>query len=67
MPTPSKKFRKILNDLKRRPEDAAEDLGVNKSIIHKILKSNGVSDLSIIEKAVKAWTVNDNLPWFNSK
>ena len=38
-----------------------------KSIIHKILKSNGVSDLSIIEKAVKAWTVNDNLPWFNSK
>ena len=58
MPTPSKKFRKILNDLKRRPEDAAADLGVNKSIIHKILKSNEVSDLSIIEKAVKAWPVN---------
>ena len=30
MLTSSKKFRKILNDLKRRPEDAAKDLGVSK-------------------------------------
>ena len=28
MPIPSKKFRKILNDLKRRPIDAAKDLNV---------------------------------------
>ena len=58
MPTPSKKFRKILNDLKRRPEDAAQDLGVNKKTIEKILKNKEITDLSIIEKAVKTWPVN---------
>ena len=32
------KFRKVLNDLKRRPEDAASDLGVSKKKIDKILE-----------------------------
>ena len=58
MPTSSKKFRKILNDLKRRPEDAAKDLGVSKKKINKILTSQKFSDLSLIEKAVKVWPVN---------
>ena len=58
MPTPSKKFRKILNDLKRRPEDAAKDLGVEKNVIEEILKNKEISDLSLIEKAVKVWPVN---------
>ena len=58
MPTSSKKFRKILNDLKRRPEDAARDLGVSKKKINKILTSQKFSDLSLIEKAVKVWPVS---------
>ena len=31
------KFKKILNDLKRRPEDAASDLGITKKEIIEIL------------------------------
>ena len=31
------KFKKILNDLKRRPEDAASDLGLTKKKILEIL------------------------------
>lgn len=58
MPTPSKKFRKILNDLKRRPVDAAKDLNVSEKKINKILKNKEITDLSIIEKAVKVWPVN---------
>ena len=58
MPTPSKKFRKILNDLKRRPIDAAKDLKVSVNKIEKILNSKEITDLSIIEKAVKVWPVN---------
>jgi hypothetical protein len=54
----SKKFRKILNDLKRRPEDAAKDLKISLSTVNKIL--NGKIDLSykIIDKAVSVWPVN---------
>ena len=58
MPLSSKKFRKILNDLKRRPEDAAKDLGISKQKINKILTSEKFTDLTIIEKAVKVWPVN---------
>ena len=58
MPASSKKFRKILNDLKRRPEDAAKDLGVSRNKIKEILKKRNFSDLSLIEKAVKVWPVN---------
>ena len=29
------KFRKILNDLKRRPEDAAQELGISNEEINK--------------------------------
>ena len=58
MPTPSKKFRKILNDLKRRPVDAAKELNVSEKKINKILKNKEITDLSIIEKAVKVWPVN---------
>tara|TARA_B100001093_G_C26847333_1_gene1023485 strand:+ start:2792 stop:4096 length:1305 start_codon:yes stop_codon:yes gene_type:complete len=58
MLTSSKKFRKILNDLKRRPEDAAKDLGVSKKRIQKILRNKTFSDTNILEKAVKVWPVN---------
>ena len=32
------KFRKILNDLKRRPEDAAKDLKISKKKLLQLLK-----------------------------
>ena len=32
------KFRKILNDLKRRPEDAAKELKISKKKLIQILK-----------------------------
>jgi transcriptional regulator with XRE-family HTH domain len=52
------RFKKILNDLKRRPEDAAKDLGVTKKTIDNIL--NGKKNLSfkLIKKAVSVWPVN---------
>ena len=58
MSASSKKFRKVLNDLKRRPEDAAKDLGVSKKVINNILKKDTFSDLNLIKKAVKVWPVN---------
>ena len=58
MSASSKKFRKVLDDLKRRPEDAAQDLGVSKKVINNILKKDTFSDLSLIKKAVKVWPVN---------
>ena len=42
MSASSKKFRKVLNDLKRRPEDAAQDLGVSKKVINNILKKGNL-------------------------
>tara|TARA_B100000029_G_scaffold176343_1_gene173669 strand:+ start:6300 stop:7607 length:1308 start_codon:yes stop_codon:yes gene_type:complete len=56
--SPSLKLRKILNDLKRRPEDAAKDLGISKDKIDKILSNEAKLDLNLIEKAVQVWPVN---------
>ena len=52
------KLRKILNDLKRRPEDAAKDLGISKDKIDKILSNEAKLDIDLIEKAVKVWPIN---------
>ena len=51
-------FLGILNDIKRRPEDAAEELGISLETITAIIE--GKSDLSyeIIERATKIWPVN---------
>ena len=48
----------ILNDIKRRPSDAAKELGISKELIENII--NGKSRLSskIISKAIKIWPVN---------
>jgi len=53
-----KNFLGILNDLKRRPEDAANELSMTVDDIQKIIQ--GEKDLSpeIIEKAIKAWPIN---------
>ena len=54
----SNKFRKILNDLKRRPEDASKDLNIDLSKINKILDSDEDVSFDIISKAVEVWPVN---------
>ena len=53
------KFKKILNDLKRRPEDAASDLGLTKKIL-EILDGKRKLEFDLIEKAVEKWPVNYN-------
>ena len=54
------KFKKILNDLKRRPEDAASELGLTKKKIDEILNGKRKLKFDLIEKAVKKWPVNYN-------
>jgi hypothetical protein len=52
------KFRKILNDLKRRPEDAAKELKISKKKILFFLKKKNINNFDIIKKAIKIWPVN---------
>jgi len=52
------KFRKIINDLKRRPEDAAKDLGVDKETIEDILNGRKYPDFELIKTAINIWPVN---------
>ena len=51
-------FLGILNDIKRRPEDAANELNVSLELIKSII--DGTSDLSsdLVEKAIQIWPVN---------
>ena len=54
----NKKFIKILNDLKRRPIDAAKDLGISLKEIYKIINDKNYLSHTIIVKACKVWPVN---------
>ena len=54
------KFRKILNDLKRRPEDAAQELGVSNEKINKILNGEEEPDFKLLKKATAIWPINLN-------
>ena len=51
-------FLGILNDLKRRPEDAATELGISLEEITQIIDGKKTLSQEIIEKAVKIWPVN---------
>lgn len=51
-------LRNLLNDLKRRPEDAAYDLGVSNEMITKYLNDELVFPAYLIEKACKVWPVS---------
>jgi len=53
-----KNFLGILNDIKRRPEDAANELGVDPSEIESIIQGNSLISQVLIEKAIKIWPVN---------
>ena len=51
-------FLGILNDLKRRPEDAAAELGISLEELTQIIAGKKTLSQEIIEKAVKIWPVN---------
>jgi len=51
-------FLGILNDIKRRPEDAARELEVSLDEINSILSGKKELSVEIIEKATKIWPVN---------
>lgn len=51
-------FLGILNDLKRRPEDAYTELGISLEEITQIIDGRKILSQEIIEKAVKIWPVN---------
>jgi len=51
-------FLGILNDIKRRPEDAAKELGVLTEEIHAIIGGKKPLSQEIVNKAIKIWPVN---------
>ena len=51
-------FLGILNDLKRRPDDAATELGISLEEITQIIDGEKILSQEIIEKAVKIWPLN---------
>ena len=52
-------FLGILNDLKRRPEDAAKDLGVTIDEISLIINGKKILTSDIISRAAKIWPINE--------
>ena len=51
-------FLGILNDIKRRPEDAAKELNVSIELIKSIIDGTTEIPLDLIDKAVAIWPVN---------
>ena len=51
-------FLGILNDIKRRPSDAAKELGISKEEIENIINGKSILPSEIISKATKIWPVN---------
>ena len=51
-------FRAILNDLKRRPEDAAAELGVPLPEIEDIISGKASLPASLVEKAIGTWPIS---------
>ena len=56
----NKKFKKILNDIKRRSEDAAIDLNIDKAQIDKYISGESAIPFKVIKRAVKKWSLNYN-------
>jgi len=52
------KFRKILNDLKRRPQDAAKELNISIEEINKILNGELDPDFKLLKKTTEIWPIN---------
>ena len=56
----NKKFKKILNDIKRRPQDAAKELEVEDHIFEKYLSGETLIPFDIVKKCVEIWSLNYN-------
>lgn len=54
----SLRLRQIINDLKRRPEDAAIDLKISQSVFNQYLRGKKQIDEGFVKKAVNVWPVN---------
>jgi len=51
-------FLGILNDIKRRPEDAASELGVTTNEIYSIINGEKPISQDLVDKATRIWPVN---------
>ena len=51
-------FLSILNDIKRRPEDAAEELGVPTEEINQIIAGEKELSFEIVNRAIEIWPLN---------
>ena len=52
------RLRQIINDLKRRPEDASKDLKIKYSVFNRYLSGKKRIDEQFVKKAVNIWPVN---------
>ena len=53
-----KNFLGILNDIKRRPEDAANELNISLKEIQAIIEGKKPLDPKLVEKAIQIWPIN---------
>ena len=51
-------FRSLINDLKRRPEDAAKDLGVSVDEVVAYLSGETEITMALVEKAIGVWPIS---------
>ena len=51
-------FRSMLNDLKRRPEDAARELGMDLDDVNSILSGEQLLTEDVVHRALAAWPVS---------
>ena len=54
----SLRLRQIINDLKRRPEDASKDLKLKYSVFNQYLNGKKKIDEQFVKKAINIWPVN---------
>lgn len=51
-------FRSLINDLKRRPEDAASDLGITAEEVADILSGRVEISQNVVDRAVQVWPIS---------
>ena len=51
-------FLSILNDIKRRPEDAAKELGISTNEVNEIIQGKQELTFDIVKRAIEIWPLN---------
>ena len=51
-------FLSILNDIKRRPEDAAKELGISTNEVNEIIQGKRELTFDIVKRAIEIWPLN---------